>query len=250
MLVRGIAGGSGFAEWWISSRRCDSGTQPPERCLFGIMLNISSFLGMATMYVRYKQVQVLMMREKHRVHCLNALGLALGFGSCLGMCVVANFQKSTLLFMHLLGAAMTFGLGMLYVLVESAVSYHMQPHVHSKRVFLVRLAMGLWSLASIIIMIVSSAISYSSLPAVDVILKSHWVPGMPAYTAHLVSTIAEWSVAFSFVTFFLTYIRDFQKITLRAEAELRSNHLYDSTRYNESSRLHHREESPLLAGNI
>ncbi|XP_048858928.1 DNA damage-regulated autophagy modulator protein 2-like isoform X2 [Brienomyrus brachyistius] len=231
---------------WLAGKS-DSGIQPPERCLFGIMLNISSFLGMATIYVRYKQVQVLM-REEHRVHRLNALGLGLGFGSCLGMCVVANFQKSVLIGMHFLGAIMTFGLGMLYVLVQSAVSYHMQPHVHSKRVFLVRLAMGLWSLASVIIMVVSSGIMYSSLPAVDAILKSHWVPGMPAYTAHLVSTIAEWSVAFSFVTFFLTYIRDFQKITLQAEAELQSNHLYDSTRYNESS--HYREESPLLAGSI
>lgn len=45
------------------------------------------------------------------------------------------------------------------------------------------------------------------------------------------------------------YIVLYQKITLRAEAELQSNHLYDSARY-ESSRLHHREESPLLAGNI
>lgn len=30
------------------------------------------------------------------------------------------------------------------------------------------------------------------------------------YTAHLISTISEWSLAFSFVCFFFTYIRDFQ----------------------------------------
>lgn len=30
------------------------------------------------------------------------------------------------------------------------------------------------------------------------------------YTAHIISTVSEWSLAFSFLSFFLTYIRDFQ----------------------------------------
>lgn len=30
------------------------------------------------------------------------------------------------------------------------------------------------------------------------------------YSAHIVSTISEWSLAFSFLSFFLTYIQDFQ----------------------------------------
>ena len=34
------------------------------------------------------------------------------------------------------------------------------------------------------------------------------------YTAHIVSTVSEWSLAFSFISFFLTYIRDFQVLCL------------------------------------
>lgn len=30
------------------------------------------------------------------------------------------------------------------------------------------------------------------------------------YTPHIISTVSEWSLAFSFLSFFLTYIRDFQ----------------------------------------
>lgn len=30
------------------------------------------------------------------------------------------------------------------------------------------------------------------------------------YTAHIISTVSEWSLAFAFLSFFLTYIRDFQ----------------------------------------
>ncbi|KAG9334496.1 hypothetical protein JZ751_007579 [Albula glossodonta] len=100
--------------------------------------------GVATVYVRYKQVQGLTDPEDSGLHRLNAFGLALGSISSFGMCIVANFQ----------------------------------PHVHGKDVFWARLAVGL---------------------------------------------------------FFLTYIRDFQKINLRTEALLLSNTLYDATHYNVSA---------------
>ncbi|XP_068020833.1 DNA damage-regulated autophagy modulator protein 2 isoform X3 [Melanerpes formicivorus] len=71
----------------------DTGTIPPERCLFGIMLNISAFLGVATTYVRYKQVCALG-ADRARILQLNKLGLSLGWMSCFGLCIIANFQIS------------------------------------------------------------------------------------------------------------------------------------------------------------
>ncbi|XP_010879202.1 DNA damage-regulated autophagy modulator protein 2b [Esox lucius] len=227
----------------------DTGTVAPERCVFGIMLDVSAFLGVATMYVRYKQVQALTDQES-RLHKLNLLGLVLGWTSSFGMCIVANFQKTTLFSMHLVGAILTFGVGALYILVQAVLSLYMQPHIHAKSVFWVRLCIGGWTFASIISMFVSSVIMYSSLPGVDVAHKLHWIPGETGYIPHIVSTISEWSLALSFVSFFLTYIRDFQKITLRAEADLHSVHLYDSSHYSITPSFNHSETSPLLAGGI
>ncbi|XP_059918547.1 DNA damage-regulated autophagy modulator protein 2-like [Gadus macrocephalus] len=226
----------------------DTGTVAPERCLFGLMLDVSAFLGLANTYVRYKQVQALLGPEERSLHKLNKLGLVLGSISSSGMCVVANFQKTTLFFMHIMGAVMTFGVGALYILSQTLLSYHMQPHVHSKTIFTVRLSIGVWSITSIIIMFISSVIMYSSLPGVDVAHKLHWIPGETGYTAHIISTISEWSLAFAFVSFFLTYIRDFQKINLRAETDLQSYHLYDSLQ--EASSANQSEASALLAGSI
>lgn len=154
--------------------------------------------------------------------------------------------------MHLVGAVLTFGVGALYILVQTLLSLQMQPHVHSKNIYLARLGIGVWTLSSIISMFVSSVIMYSSLPGVDVPHKLHWTPGETGYTPHIISTVSEWSLAFSFISFFLTYIRDFQKITLRAEVDLQSSHLYDwshggvaaSHRLNPEAS----ESSPLLAG--
>ncbi|XP_029908143.1 DNA damage-regulated autophagy modulator protein 2b [Myripristis murdjan] len=226
----------------------DTGTVAPERCVFGIMLDVSAFLGMATTYVRYKQVQALTGQEEYKLHKLNQFGLVLGWISSFGMCVVANFQKTTLFYMHLVGAVLTFGVGALYILVQTLLSFYMQPHINSKATFHVRLSIGMWTLASIISMFVSSVIMYSSLPGVDVAHKLHWTPGETGYTAHIISTICEWSLAFSFISFFLTYIRDFQKINLRAEADLQSSHLYDWPHYGIAAPVNHSETSPLLSG--
>ncbi|MEQ2214413.1 hypothetical protein XENOCAPTIV_006009 [Xenoophorus captivus] len=83
------------------------------------------FPGIATVYVRYKQVDGLIDDDETKLQRLNLLGLVLGWTSSFGMCVVANFQ---------------------------------------------------------------------------------------GYVAHIVSTVSEWSLAFSFISFFLTYIRDFQVV--------------------------------------
>ncbi|KAI4890864.1 hypothetical protein NFI96_023731 [Prochilodus magdalenae] len=257
----------------------DTGTMPPERCVFGIMLNVSAFLGVATMYVRYKQVQALTGMEQNRVLQLNFAGLLLGCISSFGMCVVANFQKTTLFSMHLVGAMLTFGVGALYILCQTLLSFYMQPHIHNKSMFWTRLSVCIWTFSSIISSIlthktsthnlsqcqscshqphisspdktrvplfVSSMVMYSILSGVDVPKKLHWNPTDHGYAAHLASTVSEWSLAFSFISFFLTYIRDFKKINLRAEAELHSSTLHDSAHYNYTPR----ETSPLLAGSI
>ncbi|MBN3303361.1 DRAM2 protein, partial [Amia calva] len=187
----------------------DTGTVVPERCVFGIMLNIASFLGIATMYVRYKQVEALT-RNDDSVRRWNMAGLVLGVISCFGMCIVANFQKTSFIVMHWVGSVLTFGVGAIYILCQTVLSYKMQPHIHGKKMFWVRLWVVLWCGVSVVSMFVSSVIMYSSLPGIDVAKKLHWIPGETGYTAHIISTISEWSLAFSFVCFFLTYIRDFQ----------------------------------------
>lgn len=54
-----------------------------------------SLAGMATMYVRYKQVSALS-PEKPKILRLNKLGLTLGWLSCFGLCIIANFQVCAL----------------------------------------------------------------------------------------------------------------------------------------------------------
>ncbi|XP_009581510.1 PREDICTED: DNA damage-regulated autophagy modulator protein 2 [Fulmarus glacialis] len=222
----------------------DTGTIPPERCLFGIMLNISAFLGMATMYVRYKQVYALN-PEKSKIIKLNKFGLTLGLMSCFGLCIIANFQVCALLAIHVVGACLTFGVGATYMLVQTILSYLMQPEVHSKDIFWIRLTTLLWCCSSIVSMFVSSVVLYSGLYGTNLVQKLHWDPQEKGYTAHIISTVSEWSLAFSFLSFFLTYIRDFQKISLRTVVSL-----HGQTLYNTPQSFVTDEQTLLVAGSI
>ncbi|CAK7304775.1 DNA damage-regulated autophagy modulator protein 2 [Vulpes lagopus] len=172
----------------------DTGTVAPEKCLFGAMLNIAAVLCIATIYVRYKQVQALS-PEETRIIKLNKAGLVLGLLSCFGLSVVANFQKTAFFIVHVCGAVLTFGMGSLYMFVQTILSYQMQPKIHGKQVFWIRLLVVIWC---------------------------------GGYVLHMITTAAEWSMSFSFFGFFLTYIRDFQKISLHVEANLHGLTLYDT----------------------
>ncbi|XP_051849018.1 DNA damage-regulated autophagy modulator protein 2 isoform X1 [Antechinus flavipes] len=205
----------------------DTGTVAPEKCLFGVMLNIAAVLCVATIYVRYKQVHALN-PEEPRIIKLNKAGLALGLFSCLGLSIVANFQKTTIFAAHICGAVLTFGLGSIYMFVQTILSYKMQPKIHSKQVFWIRLLVVIWCGVSAFSMLTCSSLLYSGHFGSDIVQKLHWNPEDKGYVLHMITTAAEWSMSFSFFGFFLTYIRDFQKISLRVEANIQGLTLYDT----------------------
>ncbi|XP_074833953.1 DNA damage-regulated autophagy modulator protein 2 isoform X3 [Carettochelys insculpta] len=178
-----------------------------------------SLRGIATVYVRYKQVYALNPGES-KITRLNKAGFTLGVISCFGLCIIASFQKYPLFYMHVIGACLTFGVGAIYILVQTILSYTMQ-----QKIFWIRVTVLLWCGTSIASMFVSSVLLYSGLYGTELVQKLHWDPHEKGYIVHISSTISEWSLAFSFLSFFLTYIRDFQKISLRADVSLSGHNL-------------------------
>ncbi|XP_037668784.1 DNA damage-regulated autophagy modulator protein 2-like [Choloepus didactylus] len=205
----------------------DTGTAAPEKYLCGAMLNVTTVLCVATIYVLYKQVQAPNPEENHII-MLNKAGLVLRLLSCLGLSVVANFQKTTLFAAHVSGAVLTLGLGSLYMFVQTILSYQMQPQIHGKQVFWIRLLVAIWCGVSALSMLICSSLLYNGNFGTDTVQKLHWNPEDKGYVLHMITTAAEWSMSFSFFGFFLTYICDFQKISLRVEANLQGLTLYDT----------------------
>ncbi|CAM4565568.1 unnamed protein product [Leuciscus chuanchicus] len=190
----------------------DTGATPPESCVFGFMSTITSFAAFATMYAEYKFVERVHERTGAVSPVLNKASFAVGIISCVGMCLVATFQETTVMVVHDLGALLFFIFGVIYTIIQSVISYRAHPYGPSKwmchfRVFFAAVAFVA------VFPTIFCAISVGT-------SKLHWDINDKEYTIHIVSVACEWIAAFSFVFFFLTYIQEFQQFTLKMTVNL------------------------------
>eukprot|EP00076_Gallus_gallus_P046972 XP_416328.4 DNA damage-regulated autophagy modulator protein 1 isoform X3 [Gallus gallus] len=161
----------------------DTGTKPPESGIFGFMINISALLGAITMYIRYLIIEKQNESLRFVRSSCNVFSLCIGLMGCTGMGIVATFQTT--------GRRHSF-----------LLLLHAQ---HNVAIIFSRLT------GSYHVIVFASRISMT---------KIDWTPSEKDYTYHFMSAICEWTVAFGFVFFFLTFIKDFQRVTLRISTEI------------------------------
>ncbi|BFZ15846.1 hypothetical protein BsWGS_18885 [Bradybaena similaris] len=200
----------------------DTGSERPESCIFGQFLNVVAFLAFCTIYIRYKAVQAIAhstLHDDHKMCRLNKSTLVLGIISAFGTSMVANFQEGTIVeAVHIVGAALTFIAGVLYCFLQSALSYHMYPNYNGRRICRIRLCISSVALVGLFVSIIAAVFSFQQWNSKEHShSKFHWAPGDPGYSAHLVSTVGEWVTALTFMFFFFTYVREFDKFELEVQ---------------------------------
>ncbi|XP_060924992.1 DNA damage-regulated autophagy modulator protein 1 [Limanda limanda] len=190
----------------------DTGAKPPESCIFGLMTFISACAGISTIYARYKFVEKLGEQTGAKRTCLNRCALVGGMLSCLSMCIVATFQETAVTVVHDIGALLFFISGVVYIILQSVISYQTYPFGSSSSLYRVRSGIALLAaLAFFPAVICASFVKQSTL------IRDRDAEDYPFYLA---SAVCEWVVAFSFILFFLTYIDDFKVFTLNVKTEL------------------------------
>ncbi|KAJ7329080.1 hypothetical protein JRQ81_015254 [Phrynocephalus forsythii] len=190
----------------------DTGAKPPESGIFGFMINVSAFLGAITMYMKY-----LIIKEQNEISrfifpCFNSLALCVGILGCIGLGIVASFQELTVPAVHDGGALVAFVSGAIYISLQTIISYRSCPQWCTPYMCHTRLFLSVMTSVAIIPMIACASLIS--------ITKIDWNPGEKDYVYHFVSAVCEWTVAFSFVMFFLTFVKDFQRATIQITTEI------------------------------
>lgn len=214
----------------------DTGTKPPESCVFSLFLNMAAALCLCTIYVRYKLCEALTGNIQTAVRRLNKIGLGLGILCALGLSLVANFQETNIEPVHVTGAFLVFGLGTVYAYIQTGLSYQMYPEFNGVKICRARLIVSSVALVGLIVTSVAAVISREQmLPGTD---KLHWKPEQPGFTAHVVSTIGEWVTAITFLFYFLSFAQEFRKLKLEVVPSLHVRHLDEEPIYvDERTRL-------------
>ncbi|XP_075248405.1 DNA damage-regulated autophagy modulator protein 2-like [Convolutriloba macropyga] len=148
----------------------DTGTRPPESCYFGQLLNISAACAIGILFgvLRYWMIEAYMelrMMHEKRYHMFNKLGLTLITLASIGMSVVANFQETNVDLLHYSGAATLFALGGFYIIVETYISFTLRPLFTSSAVPVIRAFIGVTSLITIAVSVVTSKFAWAAYDA-------------------------------------------------------------------------------------
>lgn len=165
-----------------------------------------------TVYTRYRQVQAVCEQHdnvKKQIGRLNKNGLLAGFGSCLGISIVGNFQETNVRMVHFFGAFLAFGLGTVFFWFQAVTTYYIQPHVGT--IYKAHLRLGLSVLCTIgfIVVAITGIISHILFNGPN---PRKWLPSDGGWEFHVASSIAEWIVATAFCFYILTFTDEFRYI--------------------------------------
>ncbi|XP_035263017.1 transmembrane protein 150A-like isoform X1 [Anguilla anguilla] len=122
------------------------GTLPPESCFFSLICSTGSFMVMVIGLLRYGLVV-----EKYQNCVLNTAGLSTGWICAAGLIMVGNFQVDYAKILHYVGAGVAFPTSMLFVCLQSALTYRLAKTQGEYCVGHLRLAMTLLAFVSLVL---------------------------------------------------------------------------------------------------
>ncbi|MCL4124652.1 UNVERIFIED_CONTAM: hypothetical protein GTU68_042268 [Idotea baltica] len=193
----------------------DTGTQSPESCIFGQALNLGALLIFFTFYIRYRQIS-----EFYRNHSssssilrFNKAGFIIGTLAAFGISLVANFQETNVLSVHLVGALMAFGGGVVYLWLQALCSYKTHPLVNNIGVAHLRTFLAIIGSISFILGSITAIIARSQYHGSN---PRKWYPDDGGWPFHVVSTASEWICASTFNIFMLTLVEEFKGLSMEA----------------------------------
>ncbi|KAM3927020.1 DNA damage-regulated autophagy modulator protein 1 [Leptodactylus fuscus] len=193
----------------------DTGTCIPESGVFGFMISVTAMLGAATMYARYKIIQAQNVRISFLSYWFNLTSLLIGILGCIGMGIVASFQETSVTTVHDVGALLTFICGIAYIFLQSIITFKACPQWSKKGTCYIRMTISVISIIALFPMIICASFDGMKFYRCEV--------GEEPSPYHQASAVCEWIVAFGFVTFFLTYIKEFQAVTLKITTEIQDD---------------------------
>ncbi|KAJ8921752.1 hypothetical protein NQ315_010662 [Exocentrus adspersus] len=193
----------------------DTGTLPPESCIFGQALNILWVIISLIMYIKYLQVNYLLNKFNMGDHQdLNRRTLDVGLFAAFGSSIVANFQETNLFLIHWGGAVTVFGIGAAYQCMQTILYVRLIPVLGQKKLTKVRIGLATLSSLSFLVFFVAALMSYYQKRVNDNYL--HWKRDDGGYELHNVSVIFEWICASSTMAYLTLFLEEFKNITLNA----------------------------------
>lgn len=204
----------------------------PQASLFGALMTLVAFLGLAMMVARYVQVQAvpghLECEFSSKIIRLNKVGLRFGISCLIGVVLVASVRSSAKVVITVAGrresgpplgklhdaaTALLFVSGIPYLWFQTAITFFTaKMGLHSKCVFIFRLVVSCTITCAGIGYPFFKWFSYTRLQTGSSV--DFWSPGDGGYALHLFSTIGEWVACLCLALFPASFYEEFKTFSL------------------------------------
>ena len=123
---------------------------------------------------------------------------------------------------HNVAAVIVFCCGLLYCALQSLVSFKMkQCGLNSHRMCLLRTFITLLVILNFVLFVIFSRWSNQQYDRDHAghahVLKLRWMPGQEGYVKHVISSVSEWLMCLSMVTYCLTFVPEFNYIRITSD---------------------------------
>lgn len=224
----------------------DTGTLPPESCVFSLLVNILALLLTFVIWLRGKQLRHVP-SDVGPSRLANTGSYLIGYLACFGLYIVANCQETNTLFFHFVGALMAFWSSFFYCLTQTWFSYWLINEMNSAFIFIARAILCFAQLFLNVFTFYTFFVAVSLFKGNGSVGRSlKWGPDDPGWAWHLAATISEWCLAGCVALFVLTYYSDFKRLTLHPPTVKLIGYKYEMSREKKGSTCYSpRSEIPL-----
>ena len=176
------------------------------------MLNMSAALFGFVVYIRYLQVkeyQVSFNMPQFRI--FNNICLITGVLAAFGMSIVANFQETNVLTMHLIGAFVAFISPIFYMISDIYMAFKSSGVIVPKWMPFARVVVCIIYSSSFILTTLFSQLAYNEFDADDGHTMQFWQPEDGGWDLHVVSTVFEWILGINIILYLVSFYNEFHQ---------------------------------------
>ncbi|XP_076667857.1 DNA damage-regulated autophagy modulator protein 1-like isoform X1 [Andrena cerasifolii] len=191
----------------------DTATYAPESCIFAQFINMIAMLMSVVVYIRYSQVQECSSTFSLQTSLpkWNRWALIFGLISTFGLSVVANFQETSVIVVHFIGAFLCFGGGTAYFWTQAVCSFYLHPLGCSLRLAHLRTALSIFSTVCFVVTVVTGVLSHLAYKGTN---PRKWYKEDGGWELHVASTVTEWLCAAAFCVYILTFTDEFRDVKI------------------------------------
>ncbi|KAK4883292.1 hypothetical protein RN001_006611 [Aquatica leii] len=198
----------------------ETGTMPPESCIFSQMLNVGAVLMFLNNYIRYRQIDFgIKSKYVNLSKKWNTVAVWIGTIVSVGISVVGNFQQTNMFVMHMIGATMSFGLAAIYFIIQTRISFAFQPMYHKfpryrigRWVVYFRLILTVLYVTLFVMIFTFGRLGFKEFQGTNLLW---WTEQDGGHTYRVTSTFSEWGLFFVMVMYVFTGTFEFKTVTFK-----------------------------------